>query len=138
MSYSEPTDFVILGCDYDGRDIEITDDFTTLDIKIGRVDKFRIQSEGHVSIISIDRYKKWVKEFAQDCAYDCDAVLVTGYQGDILVGAQLEDGSFTNDFDFSDYILHQVKDSVNVFISFPEGTSVHMIVNHNLGNVLPI
>lgn len=134
-SFSEPTDFVILGCDYNGRDIEITDDYTNFLIKIGSKTIFNIESEGFVSILSIDKYKKWLEE--QVYRDDCGAVLVSGYQGDIKVGAKLEDGTFTNEFDFSDYIHHQLEDCVDVFISFPEGTSVHEITDHNLSKVLP-
>lgn len=136
-SYSETSDFVILGCDYDGNhDIEITDDYTGLDIYEGGKRKFSIESDGFVSIMSIDGYKNWVKEFAEDCGDACDAVLVSGYQGDIRVGAKLEDGTFSSDFNFNDYIQHQIDDCESVFINFPPGTQINEIKNHDLNSVI--
>ena len=117
-SYSKPTDFVILGCDYDGRDIEITDDYSTLEIWVEGKPNFRVETEGHVSIMSVDRYKQWIKEWSEDCGDAVDAVLVSGYQGDIMVGAQLEDGTFSTDFSFDDYIHHQLDDYADVFINY--------------------
>jgi hypothetical protein len=142
MSYSEPTDFVILGCDYDGRDIEITDDYTGLDIYEGGKPKFSIETEGHVSIMSINRYKQWIKECGDECGEGCDAVLVSGYTGDIRVGAKLEDGTFSTDFNFNDYIQHQIwnknrkNECESVFIDFPVGTQVNEIKDHDLNSVI--
>lgn len=136
-SYSEPTDFVILGCDYDGdHDIEITDDYTGLDIYEGGKRKFSIESDGFVSIMSIDGYKNWIKEYGEDCGDACDAVLVSDYQGDIRVGAKLEDGTFSTDFNLNDYIQHQIDDCESVFIDFPSGTQINEIKNHDLNSVI--
>jgi len=136
-SYSEPTDFVILGCEYDGEhDIEITDDYTGLDIYEGGKRKFSIESDGFISIMSIDGYKNWVKEYGEDCGDACDAVLVSGYQGDIRVGAKLEDGTFSTDFNFNDYIQHQIDDCESVFINFPSGTQINKIKDHDLNSVI--
>jgi hypothetical protein len=135
-SYSKPTDFVILGCDYDGRDIEITDDYSTLEIWVEGKPNFRVETEGHVSIISVDRYKQWIKEWSEDCGDAVDAVLVSGYQGDIMVGAQLEDGTFSTDFNFDDYIHHQLDDYADVFINFPSGTQINPIKKHDLNSLL--
>ena len=135
-SYSKPTDFVILGCDYDGRDIEITDDYSTLEIWVEGKPNFRVETEGHVSIMSVDRYKQWIKEWSEDCGDAVDAVLVSGYQGDIMVGAQLEDGTFSTDFNFDDYIHHQLDDYADVFINFPSGTQINPIKEHDLNSLL--
>ena len=135
-SYSKPTDFVILGCDYDGRDIEITDDYSTLEIWVEGKPNFRVETEGHVSIMSVDRYKQWIKEWSEDCGDAVDAVLVSGYQGDIMVGAQLEDGTFSTDFSFDDYIHHQLDDYADVFINFPSGTQINPIKEHDLNSLL--
>jgi hypothetical protein len=135
-SYSKPTDFVILGCDYDGRDIEITDDYSTLEIWVEGKPNFRVETEGHVSIISVDRYKQWIKEWSEDWGDGFDAVLVSGYQGDIMVGAQLEDGTFSTDFNFDDYIHHQLDDYADVFINFPSGTQINPIKKHDLNSLL--
>ena len=144
-SYSTPTDFVIVGVDYDGRDIEITDDYYRADVYLNGK-PFQLSSwgcgfetEGHVSIMTINRYKKWIKEFGEDEG-GVEAVLVTGFTGDVTVGCKTEDGEFSNDFDFSDYILHQVEGGEEVIINLIDKSgdvSIHQIENHDLNKIVP-
>lgn len=146
-SYNTPTDFVIVGVDYDGRDIEITDDYYRADIYLNG-EPFQLSSwgcgfetEGHVSIMTIDRYKKWVKEFdAMNEDGGVEAVLVTGFTGDVTVGCKTEDGEFSTDFDFGDYILHQVDGGEEVIINLIDKSgdvSIHQIENHDLNKIVP-
>lgn len=145
-SYSTPTDFVIVGVDYDGRDIEITDDYYRSDIYLNG-NPFQlsnwgcgVETEGHVSIMTINRYKKWVKEFGEDCGDSVEAILVTGFTGDVTVGCKTEDGEFSTDFDFGDYILHQVDDGAEVIINLIDKSgdiSIHQIENHDLNKIVP-
>ena len=145
-SYNTPSNFVIVGVDYDGRDIEITDDYTNFNIYVnGKPLKLSrwgsgVESEGHVSIMTIERYKKWVDEFdAMTEGAGVDAVLVTGFTGDITVGCKTEDGFA--DFEFGDYILHQIEDGdgeviVNL-IDTSGDVGVHLIEDHDLNSVIP-
>ena len=144
-SYSKPTDFVILGADYDGRDIEITDDYYRADIYLNgkpfELSKwgFGFETEGHVSIMTINRYKKWVKEFGEDDG-GVEAVLVTGFTGDVAVGCKTEEDEFSTDFDFSDYILHQVDGGETVIINLIDRSGdvgIHQIENHDLNKIVP-
>ena len=145
-SYSKPTDFVILGADYDGRDIEITDDYYRADIYLNgkpfELSKwgFGFETEGHVSIMTINRYKKWVKEFGEDSGGGVEAVLVTGFTGDVAVGCKTEEDEFSTDFDFSDYILHQVDGGETVIINLIDRSGdvgIHQIENHDLNKIVP-
>jgi hypothetical protein len=146
-SYNTPTDFVIVGVDYDGRDIEITDDYYRADVYLNGK-PFQLSSwgcgfetEGHVSIMTINRYKKWVKEFdAMNEGHGVEAVLVTGFTGDVTVGCKTEDGEFSTDFDFGDYILHQVDGGEEVIINLIDKSgdvSIHQIENHDLNKIVP-
>lgn len=146
-SYNTPTDFVIVGVDYDGRDIEITDDYYRADVYLNGK-PFQLSSwgcgfetEGHVSIMTINRYKKWVKEFdAMNEGVGVEAVLVTGFTGDVTVGCKTEDGEFSTDFDFGDYILHQVDGGEEVIINLIDKSGdvgIHQIENHDLNKIAP-
>ena len=144
-SYNTPTDFVIVGVDYDGRDLEITDDYYRADVYLNN-EPFQLSSwgcgfetDGHVSIMSINRYKKWVKELGEN-AGAVEAVLVTGFTGDVTVGCKTEDGEFSDDFDFSDYILHQVEDGEEVIINLIDKSGdvgIHQIEDHDLNKIVP-
>ena len=146
-SYNKPTDFVIVGVDYDGRDIEITDDYYRVDVYLnGKPFKLSnwgcgFETEGHVSIMTINRYKKWVKEFdAMNEGGGVEAVLVTGFTGDITVGCKTEEDEFSTDFDFSDYILHQVEGGQEVIINLIDKSGdvgIHQIENHDLNKIAP-
>jgi hypothetical protein len=143
-SYSKPTDFVIVGGGANGRDIEITDDYYSVDLYLNgspvKLSKWgsAFETEGHVSFMTINRYKQWVKEFGEDSG-GVEAILVTDFCGDITVGCKTEDG-FSTDFDFSDYILHQVEDGEEVIINLINNsteTGIHQITNHDLNKIVP-
>ena len=146
-TYSKPTDFVIVGVDYDGRDIEITDDYYSADLYLNgspvKLSKSRgslFETEGHVSFMTINRYKQWVKEFDVDGNMGVDAILVTDFCGDITVGCKTEGGSFSTDFNFSDYILHQVEDGEEVIINLINNSSetgIYKITDHDLNKISP-
>jgi hypothetical protein len=146
-TYSKPTDFVIVGVDYDGRDIEITDDYYSVDLYLNgspvKLSKWgsSFETEGHVSFMTINRYKQWVKEFdAMNEGGGVEAILVTDFCGDITVGCKTEDGSFSTDFGFGDYILHQVEDGEEVIINLINNsteTGIYKITDHDLNKIVP-
>lgn len=135
-----PQTLVILGGDFNGRDIEVTDDFSGIDIYIGGVKNTSMETEGHVKIVSLDDYKSWLSQFQDiDDACSVDAYLLPNFSGDIEVGVKLEDGSYSTDFDLSDYIHHQSAFDgldIDVFINLPKGTNVVNIDGHNLKSVI--
>jgi hypothetical protein len=146
-TYSKPTDFVIVGVDYNGRDLEITDDYYSVDLYLngGPVKLSNwgssFETEGHVSFMTINRYKQWVKEFdAMNEGGGVEAILVTDFCGDITVGCKTEDGSFSTDFGFGDYILHQVEDGEEVIINLINNsteTGIYHITDHDLNKIVP-
>lgn len=136
MSFKTPTDIVILGADHEGRDIEITDDYSDLHVYTDGKFDFSMETEGHVSVLTIDKYKEWVSESPSKGSID--ALIVAGFVGDIGVGVKLKDGSYVTDFDENDYIQHQLDDEwAQVFINFPKGTQMFEIKNHDLNSVVP-
>lgn len=146
-TYSKPTDFVIVGVDYDGRDLEITDDYYSALLYLNgspvKLSKWgsAFETEGHVSFMTINRYKQWVKEFdAMNEGGGVEAILVTDFCGDITVGCKTEDGSFSTDFGFGDYILHQVEDGEEVIINLINNsteTGIYHITDHDLNKIVP-
>ncbi len=46
-----------------------------------------------------------------------DGYVISGFVGKIEIGAKLEDGSFTTDFDITDYIQHQFEDYCEVIVN---------------------
>ena len=146
-TYSKPTDFVIVGVDYDGRDLEITDDYYSALLYLNgspvKLSKWgsSFETEGHVSFMTINRYKQWVKEFdAMNEGGGVEAILVTDFCGDITVGCKTEGGSFSTDFDFGDYILHQVEDGEEVIINLINNsteTGIYQITDHDLNKIVP-
>jgi hypothetical protein len=143
-TYDTPTNFVILGADYNGRDIEITDDYYSADLQLnGEPVKLSnwgssFETEGHVSFMSLKTYQKWIKEFEAEGDMGVEAVLVTGFKGEIKVAAQLEDDTLSTNFDFGDYILHQVEDSQGVIINLVtnEDINIKLIEKHDLNNLI--
>ena len=145
QSFDVPTNIVILGADHNGRDIEITDDFSSLDFYIGgkkvEGDLKYFETEGHVSILTLDKYKEWIEENKDNGVFDAvNALFLPGFKGDIGIGVKTDDGKFTCDFDHESYILHQDKFQDEypdcVFISLPNGTTTQLIKDHDLNTII--
>lgn len=147
-TFDEPTNIVILGADHNGRDIEITDDFAPLDFYIGgkkvRFGKFDFETEGHVSILTLDKYKEWIDENKDTGLFDAvNAVLLPGFKGDIGVGLFVND-KFIDNFDHENYIWHQDEfcgdnedmEYPEVFISLPDLTTIELIKDHDLSTII--
>lgn len=118
------------------RDIEIDDDFSSLYLYVDGKEVKPIETEGHVTIMTIDTYKSWIEDMKDTGAFSTvDPVLVPGFVGSIGIGAKLDDGSFTTDFDENDYIHQHYDGYPDVFINFPEGTGIFNIEGHDLNSV---
>jgi len=145
-THKTPVNLVIVGADTsDGggsRDIAVTDDETTVDIKSGNSKPITFSCEGHISILTLPQYEGWLKHCRDNGMEPADfgivdAVLLTNFVGDIRVTLKGEDG-YINGFHLGDYILHQTEEDVyDVTIELPSGTNLYEIKDHNLTSVLP-
>lgn len=126
-TYNEETTLVVMGTiDHnDNRDVEITDDYTGFEVFVGNKKmKGGYESDGFISIMTLPEFKIWQTQYP-DVMKDgggVDSFLLPNFKGTIGVTA-LCDGEFTNEFDLSDYIQHQLEDA-EVFLTLPEGTEI--------------
>jgi len=126
-TYNEETTLVVMGTiDHnDNRDVEITDDYTGFEVYVGNKKmKGGYESDGFISIMTLPEFAKWQKQYpnAMKDGGGVDSFLLPNFKRTIGVTAMV-DGEFTNDFDLSDYIQHQLEDA-EVFLTLPEGTEI--------------
>jgi len=126
-TFNEETTLVIMGTiDHnDNRDVEITDDYTSFEVYVGNKKmKGSYESDGFISIMTLPEFAKWQKQYpdAMKDGGGVDSFLLPNFKGTIGVTA-LVDGEFTNDFNLSDYIQHQLEDA-EVFLTLPDGTEI--------------
>lgn len=151
-TYTEPTDLVILGTidANDNRDIEIDDDYASLEIRVNEKPVKSIETDGFVSILTVDQYKKWHKKWMDEGALTGDdeddrdigleAIFVAGFTGTIGIGVFSKKMGYVTDFDATDFICHDDQfnnDYPEVFINFDGDADIHDITSHNLKNVVP-
>jgi hypothetical protein len=123
-TFTVPTDFVILGSMTDKSDFSITDDFETLHIYVNGKKTGSIETDGFVTILSMEEYKNFKNSLSEEVLGLYECIIVSNYKGDINVGAKV-DGEYTNNFNFNDYIAFQFNpdyEDYEVFINFPTGT----------------
>jgi hypothetical protein len=113
VSFDTPTDIVIFGhidgdCDTI-TDFMVTDDETGFDLYVDGKEKMSMMSSGFGSVMTLNEYKKLYSKKGEEMAEFAivDGVVVPGFVGKIEIGAILEDGTFTTNFDITDYIQHQ-------------------------------
>ena len=126
--FDEETTLVVVGTiDHDdNRDVEITDDYTSFEVYVGNKKmKGSYESDGFISIMTLPEFKKWQKQYpdAMKDGGGIDSFLLPNFKGTIGVTAMYDVGEFTNDFDLSDYIQHQIEDAC-VSLTLPEGTEI--------------
>lgn len=113
VTFDTPTDIVIFGHNDDNyntlADFMVTDDETGFDLYINGVEKSTLSSSGFGSIMTLDEYKKLYSKRGEEMAEFAivDGYVISGFKGKIEIGAKLEDGSFSTEFDTTDYIQHQ-------------------------------
>lgn len=127
-TYNEETTLVVVGTiDHnDNRDVEITDDYTSFEVYVGNKKmKGSYESDGFISIMTLPEFTKWQKQYpdAMTDGGGVDSFLLPHFKGTIGVTAMYDVGEFTNDFDLSDYIQHQIEDAC-VSLTLPEGTEI--------------
>ena len=112
-TFETPTDIVIFGHMDDDcnaiADFLVTDDETAFDLYVNGVEKTTLSSSGFGCIMTLDDYKKLYSKRGKEMAEFAivDGYVISGFVGKIEIGAKLEDGSFTTDFDITEYIQHQ-------------------------------
>lgn len=128
QEYNTPTDVVIVGADIDGRDVEITDDFSSYGIYINKkITNLSFDSEGHVKILTLPTFREYLKENNDDFIESIisgaiDVVLLKNFIGKIEL--VVKDGDlFTTKFDINYYIQHQI-DGASVYLNLPENTNI--------------
>ena len=134
-TFDEETTLVVMGTiDHnDNRDVEITDDYTSFGVYVGdkrimigreNLDGF-YESDGFISIMTLPEFNIWQTQYpdAMEDGGGIDSFLLPNFKGTIGVTAMVEDSvEFTNNFDLSDYIQHQL--DAEVFLTLPEGTEI--------------
>jgi hypothetical protein len=134
-TYNEETTLVVVGTiDHnEDRDVEITDDYTSFEVYVGdkKVKGF-YESDGFISIMTLPDFKKWQTQNpdAMSDGGGVDSFLLPDFKGTIGVTAMYDVGEFTNDFDLSDYIQHQIEDAC-VSLTLPEGTEIIKMDNYH-------
>ena len=143
FSCDTPQTIVLLGDgtnDCDSYDFQVTDDESGFDIYVGGKDSKKYSScTGFGSILTINDYKKWLKDTEDEGYRDItDAFIIPGFVGTIGISAKLDDGSYSTDFEMEDYICHQFEDYADVIINLPEGTEFYQIKDHDLSSVTAV
>jgi hypothetical protein len=133
VNFTEPTTIVIFGeSPQTPRSIQITDDETCFSLFIGEKKVRDLGSMGFADVFTLEEYKKYYNEnkemFSEyeGLIYGHSGVVVPNFVGKVEVTAFREINSgieFTKNFNFNDYIEHQIHD-VSVGILLPEGTQV--------------
>lgn len=130
VTFSEPTDIVIFGHYEDmGTEFQITDDETCFELYADGDRKMTLTSGGFGSVVTLDEYKKFYSMRGEEIAEwggdgVVEGVVVTNFQGTIGIGAKLEDGTISTDFDYSDFIHHQLDDCVDVIVNVPGNSNI--------------
>ena len=148
-TYNEETTLVVVGTiDHnDNRDVEITDDYTSLNhptsfgVYVGdkKVKGF-YDSDGFISIMNLPEFKIWQTQYP-DAMTDGGGIgsfLLPHFKGTIGITAMVDGEGyystkvFTSDFDLSDYIQHQDEmEDAEVFLTLPEGTQIVKMDNYH-------
>lgn len=123
VTFDTPTDIVIIGNhDEDAKEIVdfmVTDDETGFDLYVDGKEKMTMMSSGFGSVMTLNEYKKLYSLKGEDMAeyHIVEGIIIPGFVGKIEIGAKLDDGSISKDFDITDYIQHQFEDYCEVIVN---------------------
>lgn len=124
---TEPTTLVVIGeGDWQSNEIQITDDETSFELYVGDKEYDTFGSMGFITIVTLEEYKEFYeknKDNYVDMGGLIEGFVLPNFTGKIEVSAKLYGGGFSNKFDISDYIEHQVDDS-SVILRVAEGTVI--------------
>lgn len=127
MTFDEPTDVIFWSAPDDANqsaDISITDDYATLDIRVGGKEmNIYFETAGFASVTTYKKYEKYIKKYGTESLGGTSALLIPNFKGEIRVGVQLDKGGFAEDFDPTDD-LYYIQGGGQPFIDFPVGTEI--------------
>ena len=141
IDFSKSIDIIIAGFilpDTKFKFFEIDDNYIEIGLRVDGQEKQKFKTNGFVTILPLEDFKLWLKKnkiykFKDiDDFIGGDIVLSKNFIGKIEVDVQLLDGSYTDNFNFNDYIRNQFENedfNVNVFINLPKGTSITEITD---------
>ena len=144
ITFDVETDLVVVGSSYadnDGNDFSLTDDYSAFEVIVGNKEhKGYYESDGFVSIMTLEQFKEFQDRIIEDCGElennGCDSFFLPKFKGTIGVTAKLDEKVFTDEFDITDYIMHQFDndkvDRVDVFMTLPEGTVIVEMTDHTI------
>jgi hypothetical protein len=136
-NYDGSEDIIILGQYAEKGDIELTDDYTSCQVNVGDTNVMSIETDGFISILSPEEYEEWVEECITNEIelddLDVDAIYLPKFKGDISMAVESDrNGGTSTNFDFDDFIGHQIEEVWEFILQLPEGTKVYPIENHDL------
>ena len=129
LTYDEPTDVILWSAPdtahYSDADITLTDDFYSLDIRVGgqKKDDIYFETAGFASATTFKEYENFINKNGTDELGGTSALLIPNFQGTIRVGVKLEKGGFATDFDPNDDLVY-IQGGGEPFLDFPEGTKI--------------
>ena len=129
LTYDEPTDIVFWSAPdiayYGDADVTLTDDFFSLDIRVGgkKKDDIYFETAGFASATTFKNYEKYINENGTEELGGTSAILIPNFQGEIRVGVKLYEGGYATNFDPNDDIAYTQGDG-QPFLDFPKGTEI--------------
>lgn len=142
-TFTEPTDLVIIGSDNDGyRDIELTDDYFSFQLRVNGDVVENLESEGFLTILTIPEYKQWYSTQLSlgelDGDDDKDSIFIQNYVGSIGIGLQDDEEGYITDFDETSYIYHQdrFEEYPDFFINLNGDVRYQVLEGHDLNKVV--
>ena len=126
MTFDEPTDVIFWSAPDEANqsvDISITDDFATLEVRVGGKHFNDIETVGFVSVSTFKEYEKFIKKYTAEQLGGTTAILIPNFKGEIRIGVKLDKGGYATDFDPTDD-LYYIQGGGQPFIDFPVDTEI--------------
>ena len=126
MTFDESTDLIFWSAPEEANqsvDISITDDFATLEVRVGGKHLNDIETVGFVSVSTFKEYEKFIKKYTAEQLGGTTAILIPNFQGEIRIGVKLDKGGYATDFDPTDD-LYYIQGGGQPFIDFPVDTEI--------------
>ena len=128
IAFDEPTDVILWSApdtaSYSDADVTITDDFWSLDVRIGgKPTRISFETAGFASATTFKEYEKYLKKNGTEELGGTSAILIPNFQGEIRVGVELDNGGYAKAFDPNDDIAY-AQGGGAPFLDFPEGTTI--------------
>lgn len=124
--YSKPNYIVLLGTAVNLRGVDVINlsaSEISLGLRVGGKKELLLETTGRLSILEHHEFKDWLEGPNYVDLSTISAILLENFVGNIEVGVQLADSSYTDNFEFDNFIKNQFDDQVDIFINLPEGTT---------------